>query len=107
MTPPKASRRSKRPKPTKSKRRRFDLIERKGTRRRCVEFPQVQGRIVDRIEFSSASNYHAITIDFKDKTSLTLTIDPAFLLGSRFLDISTGDERVRKRWPLIQSVTDK
>jgi hypothetical protein len=103
MTPPKASSRSKRVQP----KRRLDLIKHRRSHRKVVEFPQVQGRIVDKIEFSTDFGYHSITIDFKDQTSLSFVIDPSFLLEGRFLDISSGDERVRKRWPPVQSVTNK
>jgi hypothetical protein len=78
MTPPKTSSRLKRSTTHKKSSRRFDLIERKQSGRRLVEFPQVQGRVVDTIQFETASDFHGITIDFKDRTSLSVIIEPSF-----------------------------
>jgi hypothetical protein len=91
----------------KSKRRSLNRIERKRSDHKSLVFPQMKGRIVDKIEFYTTADFHGLIIDFQDKTSLSLTIEPGFLLCSKLLDRSTGTERVRKRWRGVRSVTDK
>ena len=83
------------------------LIERKLPRRKFVEFPQMKGRIVERIELFLMSNIRSLTIYFQDKTFLNLLIEPLLSIASRFSDRSTGDEKVLKRWPAIRSITEK
>ena len=77
------------------------LIERKFPHTRFVEIPQVKGRTVEKIELFTASEYHSITIDFEDKTALTLTIEPCFQLGAELSDIKTGDQQTIQEWPPI------
>src|SRR5262245_12633063 len=48
----------------------FALVERKLPCRRFVEFPQVNGKTIKQIHFYTATDYHSITIDFQDHTSL-------------------------------------
>jgi len=40
------------------------------------EFPQVKGRPVERIELTTQSGYHAVTIRFQDNTDLEVRIIP-------------------------------
>src|SRR5262245_41230571 len=53
----------------------FALVERKLPCRRFVEFPQVNGKTIKQIHFYTATDYHSITIDFKDQTCLNLEIE--------------------------------
>ena len=82
------------------------LIERKLPNRRFVEFPQMKGRIVERIEIFTMSNTHSLTIYFQDKTFLNLLVEPSLSISPRFSD-GTGDEKVLKRWAAIRSITEK
>ena len=83
------------------------LIERKFPHTRFVDFPQMKGKTVEKIEFFTTSEYHSITIDFQDKTALTLTVEPCFLLGSEFSDIKTGNQETIHEWPLIHSAVNR
>ena len=80
-----------------------NLIERKVENRRFIEFPQMKGRTIDKVELYTTPSYHSLTLHFQDKTALTLVIDLGFLMTARFVDAATGNERVLKRWPVIQS----
>jgi hypothetical protein len=42
---------------------------------RLVEFPQARGRMVEKVELSLDSDFHCISIRFKDNTDLTIVID--------------------------------
>lgn len=77
------------------------LIERKFPHTRFVEIPQMKGRTIEKIELFTASEYRSITIDFQDKTALTLTIEPCFQLGAEFSDVKSGNQQTIQEWPLI------
>lgn len=79
--------------------------ERKRDLRRVVTFPEVKGRVLDNVQFSTESSYHALVLDFADETSLTLVIDPCFVVCTSLSDGSTGSQQVLKRWPKTQSMT--
>lgn len=81
--------------------------ERKRDLRRVVSFPEVKGRVLDSVQFTSESSYHALVLDFADETSLTLVIDPCFLVSASLSDISTGAQQVLRRWPKTRSMTYK
>ena len=82
-------------------------IKRKTDNCRFIEFPRMKGRILEKVEFSTAPDYHSLTLYFQDKTSLTLVIEPCFLMASNFSDRSTGEQRILKRWPVVRSATEK
>jgi len=83
------------------------LIQRKAGRGRFVEFPRMKGRILEKVEFFTAPDFHSLTLYFQDKTSLTLVIEPCFLMAASFADSSRGEQRILKRWPLLRSATPK
>lgn len=95
------------PQPHKPSRRRYDLIDRSTRLRRVVEFPQMKGRTLEKVEFSTSSDYHAITLFFADKTSLDLEIElePAFRLQPELMRWKEGNGRRIKGWPAIRSET--
>lgn len=95
----KASKARKQPRHSKA------WIERKRDSRRVVSFPEVKGRVLDSVQFSTESNYHALVLDFADETSLTLVIDPCFFVSASLSNISTGSQQVLRRWPKTQSMT--
>ncbi|MBZ5508271.1 MAG: hypothetical protein LAO78_22660 [Acidobacteriia bacterium] len=45
---------------------------------RVLEFPQAKGRTVELVELIADTDYHCISIRFKDKTDLSVVIDPMF-----------------------------
>jgi len=81
------------------------LVQRGIAHRRFVEFPGMKGRTVEKIELFTMSDYHSLTVYFQDKTFLSLVLEPSLLLDSHFSDVSTGDERIVKRWPTVRSAT--
>ena len=87
----------------KTQRKKATLVERKFPFRRFVEFPNMKGRVLEKVEFYTTTEYHSLTLIFEDQTTLTLVIDPCFLISSSLSDFSTGNERILKRWPTIRS----
>src|SRR5215510_6252368 len=83
----------------------FALVERKLPCRRFVEFPQVNGKTIKQIHFYTATEYHSITIDFQDQTSLNLEIEPGFTINAELQQIAKGDTHTLAEWPLILSQT--
>jgi hypothetical protein len=65
---------------------------------RVVEFPQVKGRTVELVKLSADSDYYCISIRFKDKTGLSVVIDPALSFRANFSDWKTDNQRVIKEW---------
>jgi len=63
---------------------------------RLVEFPQAQGRTVDKVELNLDSDFHCISIRFQDETDLTFRAD-----YSRWKD---GEQEMLKRWPPVSTV---
>src|SRR5215471_16508542 len=79
----------------------FALVERKLPCRRFVEFPQVNGRTIKQIHFYTATDYHSITIDFQDQTSLNLEIEPGFTINAELQQIKKGETHTLAEWPRI------
>ena len=73
--------------------------------RRVLEFPQVQGKIIEAVEFSTSSDAHSISLRFQDKTALAFDIEPGFTVMADYADWKTGNWRPIKRWPLVRSQT--
>ena len=89
-----------RPEPGKE----FDLKELSRLRHhRIVEFPQMKGRTVQRIRFYSSSDENTIAIRFRDRTQLTLSIEPALVLNADLLKMYRWDAETIKEWPPIHS----
>lgn len=72
-------------------------------RQKVFQFPEVKGKVLESVEFASSSDYHAISLYFKNKTALDLIIDPCFTVHADYLDRKSGERRVLKNWPLIHS----
>lgn len=83
------------------------LNERRIENGRFIEFPGMKGRILEKVEFFTAADFHSLTFYFQDKTSLTLVIEPCFLAAASFADRSSNEQRILKRWPVIRSATEK
>ena len=81
------------------------LLERKLPYRRFVDFPQVKGKITERIHVYTASDYHCITIDFKDQTCLNLAIEPGFTINAELQQLKKGNIEVVAEWPPIHAQT--
>jgi hypothetical protein len=70
---------------------------------RVVEFPQAKGRTVEMVELIADSDFHCVSIRFRDKTDLTVMIDPALILQADFYEWKKGNHRLLKRWPALRS----
>ncbi|MBZ5504849.1 MAG: hypothetical protein LAO78_05110 [Acidobacteriia bacterium] len=100
MNVPKGAERPERPEPGKE----FDLKElNRLPHHRIVEFPQMKGRTVQRIRFYSSSDENTIAIRFRDRTQLTLSIEPALVLNADLLKMYRWDAETIKEWPPIRS----
>lgn len=84
----------------------FSLIERKLEGRKFAEFPHMKGKKLEKLEFFTTPEYHSFTLDFADNTSLTLKIEPCFILQASFFDLIRGNQEIREEWLPIQSATD-
>ena len=84
----------------------FSLIERKLEGRKFAEFPHMQGKKLEKLEFFSTPEFHSFTLNFADRTSLALKIEPCFILQATFFDLIRGDQQIREQWLPIRSATD-
>ena len=83
-------------------------IQRRADHRRFIDFPQMKGRILEKVElYTTAEHHHSLTLYFEDNTSLTLVIEPCFLMAAALFDRSSGEQRPLKRWRVIRSATEK
>ncbi|MBZ5504908.1 MAG: hypothetical protein LAO78_05405 [Acidobacteriia bacterium] len=97
MKPPTTTRRKPPKKP------RFALIEKAYPGGKSLEFPGMQGRRLEKIEFITAGDYHAVSIRFQEKITLHLVIDPGFTLKANLRDWRDGNGHSIKGWPPIIS----
>ena len=79
----------------------FALRERTLPGRRFVEFPLVHGKIADKVQLFTATNFHSLTIEFQDRTSLHLDIEPGFTVNAQFMRSEKGELVTLAEWPPI------
>jgi hypothetical protein len=53
----------------------------------------MKGKTLEKLEFFTTPEYHSFTLDFTDRTSLTLKIEPCFILQSTFFDVIRGNQK--------------
>lgn len=68
-----------------------------------MEFPQARGRTVERVDLTTDSDHHCISIRFQDKTDLSVVIDAGLTFQASFSDWKTHNQRVIKNWRRIRS----
>ena len=68
-----------------------------------AEFPEVHGKIIDRVELFSDSESFAITLKFEDRTSLHFTMEPAVFAFPTLSDWKDGNETVLKKYKGVRS----
>jgi len=71
--------------------------------RRVVKFPQVKGKALEEVEFSTGSGSHSITLFFRDKTALHFGIDPSFTMFADYADWKSGDSEPIREWKPVRS----
>lgn len=82
------------------------LLERKFSDTRFIEFPDVQGKVVEKIEISTGRDYHGISIYFRDQALLMLDLEACFLLQPSLCVTTNGEIKVVEEWPPIHSTTE-
>jgi hypothetical protein len=82
---------------------RRNQAHRKARQAHLVSFPQARGRTVKKIELSLDSDYHCVSIRFKDNTDLTVVIDPVLTFQATYSEWKAGNQKVLKRWPVFRS----
>ena len=65
----------------------------------------MEGRILKRVEIFTTTEFHSLTLEFEDQTSLSLVIDPCFFITASLSDMSSDNPRTLKSCPKIKSVT--
>jgi hypothetical protein len=68
----------------------------------CVQYTEMKGRIVERIDVCLSSDYHCVSVRFEDKTDFTVEIDTRLVLTALHSDWKTGNMRVLRRWLVIE-----
>jgi hypothetical protein len=76
-------------------------------RSRFHRFEEAKGKQLDYIEFFTMGEFHCIDVAFEDKTAMQFVIEPTFTLETDYADWKTGDWHPIKRWPLIQSESNR
>lgn len=66
-------------------------------------FPEVKGKIVERVEVTPADHGFTIGILFQDRTYLSFDIEPSLTVMPELSDWKTGNWRGIKRWPALHS----
>lgn len=79
----------------------------KGTRSRSSRkrpaFTEVKGKVVERVEVSTSHDNCSIGILFQDRTYLAFDVDPILRITPDFSDWKTGNYKLLKRWPPVDS----
>jgi hypothetical protein len=70
---------------------------------RWMNFPQVKGKKLEDVEFSTCAEDHSIHLLFHDKTALTFSLEPGFTLFTDYADWKTGDCRPIRNWRPVRS----
>ena len=85
--------------------RRGELIDHSRGGNTWLEFPEMKGRVVEKIEFYSSTDYNTLSVIFADQTSLNLEIvTTGFEIRADLERRSRArNYRVIKRWPAIRA----
>lgn len=67
------------------------------------DFPEVRGKIVDRMEVAIESGYYGIAIHFEDKTGLTFSIEPGLTTFPEYSDWTDGQQNTIKEYEPLHS----
>jgi hypothetical protein len=67
-----------------------------------TRFHGIKGTTAERVELFTSGDYHAITVRFLDKTSLSFAIEAGFSIKADYEHWKTGN-RLLKSWPEIRS----
>ena len=76
-------------------------------RRRVVRFPEAKGKIVEAVELSLETDYHAISINFQDKTCLHFSLETGLMVKADYSDWKNKEQRMIRKWPAVQITGDR
>ena len=69
----------------------------------CQNFPEVKGKIVEKVELAVESDYYGISIRFQDKTALSFTIEPSVTAFPVYADWTDGEEKMLNEYEPVRS----
>ena len=69
----------------------------------CQNFPEVKGKVVEKVELSVESDYFGISIRFQDRTSLSFVIEPSVFATPVYEDWKSGEGKALKEYTPIRS----
>ena len=71
--------------------------------RRFVAFPLVKGKVAEKVELFTSTNNHSLAIEFQDRSSLHLDIEPRFTIQAQLMQMEKGNLETLAEWPPIPS----
>ena len=74
-----------------------------GHTRHVADFPEVSDKLVAGIEVSSEFEHFGITINFADKTTLTLTVEPCVAVFPVLAAWENGEEKTIRKYKPVRS----
>ena len=81
------------------------MAEIKGTAKQ--DFPEVKGKVVNRVELIVESDYYGVTIRFEDKTALTFAIEPCVIAFPVLEDWTQGEAKIAKKYEPSRSTVQR
>ena len=75
----------------------------KTTYQKLTHFLETKGRIVEDVQFFTGPSYNCLELRFQDNTTLTIEIQPSFVLAAYFSRWKSGNQSVLRRWPPVSS----
>ena len=75
--------------------------------RQVVRFPEAKGKIVEAVELFTATDYHAISINFQDKTCLHFSLETGLMVKADYSDWKNKEQRMIRKWPAVQITGDR
>jgi hypothetical protein len=68
-----------------------------------IKFPQAKDKIVELVEIDLRGESYLIEVRFKDKTALTLNLDPCVSVRASMANWKTGEYKGTKSWKTVHS----
>jgi hypothetical protein len=72
-------------------------------KRKRDAFPEVKGKIVNRVELMPTENGYSIGIMFEDRTFLSFDVEPFVTVFPELSDWKSHNYKPLKRWPIARS----
>lgn len=70
------------------------------------DFPEVKGKIIDRVEIVADADYCGIDIRFQDKTSLAFSFESCVVVSPEYSDWTSGEQKPIKEYKPVRSATE-